>query len=288
MAQEGGRYRPARRAHLRDLDRQGRRRNPITRSRHALRDQSAGRRNGNNQHDRSDHRRRRRQIVSSRCTVPAATPASSPVTAPPPVTSAAAGDRVRSSPLVRKIAKDNNVDLSQVQAPEPPAALPRPTSSAIWNRVQSPSRQRQRLPQPPPLHRRRSLQPRSHSRRTRPMTKMRSIIAQRMVESKRTSPHVHTVFKVDMTRIVKLREKEKSKYEAAQRRQAPYMPFITRAAIVALRKHPVVNGSRRGDRHPLQQEHQHRHRRCARLGPHRPGLEADRRKELPGHRPRHR
>jgi hypothetical protein len=41
-----------------------------------------------------------------------------------------------------------------------------------------------------------------------------------MVESKRTSAHVHTVFKVDMTRIVKLREKEKNEVRAAQRRQA--------------------------------------------------------------------
>ena len=80
-----------------------------------------------------------------------------------------------------------------------------------------------------------------------PMSKMRSIIAQRMVESKRTSPHVHTVFKVDMTRIVKLREKEKSKYEQRNGVKLTYMPFITRAAIVALRKHPIVNGSIEGD-----------------------------------------
>ncbi len=79
------------------------------------------------------------------------------------------------------------------------------------------------------------------------MTKMRSIIAQRMVESKRTSPHVHTVFKVDMTRIVKLREKEKSKYEQRNGVKLTYMPFITRAAIVALRKHPIVNASIEGE-----------------------------------------
>src|ERR1700723_979682 len=73
-----------------------------------------------------------------------------------------------------------------------------------------------------------------------PMSKMRSIIAQRMVESKHTSPHVHTIFKVDMTRIVKIREKEKSKYEQRNGVKLTYMPFIARAAIVALRKHPVV------------------------------------------------
>jgi len=45
------------------------------------------------------------------------------------------------------------------------------------------------------------------------MSKMRSIIAQRMVESKHTSAHVHTVFKVDMTRVVKIREKQKASFE---------------------------------------------------------------------------
>ncbi len=79
------------------------------------------------------------------------------------------------------------------------------------------------------------------------MTKMRSIIAQRMVESKRTSAHVHTVFKVDMTRIVKLREKEKNKYEQRNGVKLTYMPFITRAAVAALRKHPIVNSAIEGD-----------------------------------------
>ena len=80
-----------------------------------------------------------------------------------------------------------------------------------------------------------------------PMTKMRTIIAQRMVESKRTSPHVHTVFKVDMTKIVKLREREKNKYEQRNGVKLTYMPFITRAAVTALRKHPVVNAAIQGD-----------------------------------------
>jgi 2-oxoglutarate dehydrogenase E2 component (dihydrolipoamide succinyltransferase) len=79
------------------------------------------------------------------------------------------------------------------------------------------------------------------------MSKMRSIIATRMVESKRVSPHVHTVFKVDMTKIVKLREREKNKYEQRNGVKLTYMPFITRAAIVALKKHPIVNGAIEGD-----------------------------------------
>jgi len=79
------------------------------------------------------------------------------------------------------------------------------------------------------------------------MTKMRSIIAKRMVESKHTNAHVHTIFKVDMTRIVRLREKEKNKYEQRNGAKLTYMPFITRAAIQALKKHPIVNASIEGD-----------------------------------------
>jgi 2-oxoglutarate dehydrogenase E2 component (dihydrolipoamide succinyltransferase) len=72
---------------------------------------------------------------------------------------------------------------------------------------------------------------------------MRAIIAKRMVESKHTNAHVHTVFKVDMTKIVKLREKEKNKYEQRNGVKLTYMPFITRAVINTLRKMPIVNAS---------------------------------------------
>ena len=80
-----------------------------------------------------------------------------------------------------------------------------------------------------------------------PLTRMRSIIAQRMIDSKRTSAHVHTVFKVDMTRIVKIREKEKTKYEQRNGVKLTYMPFITRAVVATLRKMPIVNASLEGD-----------------------------------------
>ena len=79
------------------------------------------------------------------------------------------------------------------------------------------------------------------------MSKMRAIIAHRMVESKHTAAHVHTVFKVDFTKIVKLREKEKSKYEQRNGVKLTYMPFITRAAIATLRKMPIVNAQMEGD-----------------------------------------
>jgi pyruvate dehydrogenase E2 component (dihydrolipoamide acetyltransferase) len=178
---------------------------------------------------------------------PAAAPTPSAPAVPAPA-SASEAERVRSSPLVRKIAKDNSVDLAQVpgtgasgritkadivghleQGAKP--AAPAPSISVA---APAPAAAKPAVSQPLPGE-------------LVPMSKMRAIIAKRMVESKQTSPHVHTVFKVDMTRIVKLREKEKTKYEQRNGVKLTYMPFITRAAIVALRKHPIVNGSIEGE-----------------------------------------
>jgi pyruvate dehydrogenase E2 component (dihydrolipoamide acetyltransferase) len=193
---------------------------------------------------------------------PAAAPtaATAPAQAPAATTaSAQVGDSPRSSPLVRKIASENNIDLKGIpgsgasgritkqdilghiggspaaatpSAPAPAAAASAPAPSPAPAAAAKPSSSAAPAPTPGELV---------------PMSKMRSIIAKRMVESKATSPHVHTVFKVDMTRIVKLREKEKNKYEQRNGVKLTYMPFITRAAVQALRKHPVVNASMQGD-----------------------------------------
>jgi len=177
--------------------------------------------------------------------------ASTPAAVPAPA-AAESTERLRSSPLVRKIAKDNNVDLGQVPGTgsggritktdilghleKPAAAAPAPVSSP---RPAAPASAAPAAPKP--------AAPAPLPGELVPMTKMRSIIARRMVESKHTSPHVHTIFKVDMTRIVKLREKEKSKYEQRNGVKLTYMPFIARAAISTLRKHPIVNGAVEGD-----------------------------------------
>jgi 2-oxoglutarate dehydrogenase E2 component (dihydrolipoamide succinyltransferase) len=195
------------------------------------------------------------QVSEARPGASAAAAAPTPAAAPGVQTaSAASGERPRSSPLVRKIAKDNNVDLTQIPGTgsggritktdilshmEKPSAAPAQVSTArpaAPASTPTPTPAAAKAPAPAPL-----------PGELVPMTKMRSIIARRMVESKQTSPHVHTVFKVDMTRIVRLREKEKSKYEQRNGVKLTYMPFITRAAIVALRKHPIVNGSIEGE-----------------------------------------
>ena len=179
--------------------------------------------------------------------VAASTPAAAPsAPAASPAAAASAGERIHSSPLVRKIAKDNNVDLGQVAGSGSGGRITKqdilghlegaPAKPASAAASSAPSAAKPAAPAAAPL-----------PGELVPMTKMRAIIAKRMVESKHTSPHVHTVFKVDMTRIVRLREKEKSKYEQRNGVKLTYMPFITRAAIVALRKHPIVNAAIEGD-----------------------------------------
>jgi 2-oxoglutarate dehydrogenase E2 component (dihydrolipoamide succinyltransferase) len=83
--------------------------------------------------------------------------------------------------------------------------------------------------------------------RVEPMSKMREIIANHMVFSKRTSPHVYTVFEFDLTRIVALRAREKAAFEQAAGVKLTFMPFVLRAAVHALRKNPVLNASVRGN-----------------------------------------
>jgi pyruvate dehydrogenase E2 component (dihydrolipoamide acetyltransferase) len=179
---------------------------------------------------------------------------------------ASTGAPVRSSPRVRRIAKDHNLDLSQVKgtgssgritkddvlgfmekgggAPAAPAAVEAAKAVAAPAAAPAPAPQAAApAAKPAPAAPTPSVLPGELV----PMSRMRSIIAARMVESKHTNAHVHTVFKIDMTRIVRLREKEKNKYEQRNGVKLTYMPFIARALVSTLRKMPIINASIEGD-----------------------------------------
>jgi 2-oxoglutarate dehydrogenase E2 component (dihydrolipoamide succinyltransferase) len=147
------------------------------------------------------------------------------------------------SPLVRRMARENNIDLSQVKgtgaggritkqdleafqgqaAPAPPAPAPPPP--------QQPQQQ-----QPP------QQQPQAKVR-IEPMSAMRKAIAEHMVMSKRTSAHVTTIHKVDMTRVEKMRQKHKADFQTRYGLSLTYLPFITRATVEGLRAYPLLNAS---------------------------------------------
>jgi len=172
--------------------------------------------------------------------------AAAPVSAPQPREEE---DHARSSPLVRKIARENNVNLSQVTGTglggritkqdimaflERPEGAPQP--SATQSSASVPAT-RSAVPLTPPAIPGDAV----------PMTQMRKIIAQRMVESRRTSAHVHSMFEVDMTRIVQLRNKTKAAFEQRHGARLTFMPFFVRSAIIALQQFPIVNSSVEGE-----------------------------------------
>ena len=169
-------------------------------------------------------------------------------------------ERLRSSPLVRRIAKENKVDLAQVPGTglggritkddiesfiaKHGAGGSQPAAPAKPAAVSAPSTPAPSMPATvTPLQPVGGVTPGE----VVPMSVMRKKIAERMVMSKRTSAHVHGVFEVDMTRIVKLRENMKAKFEQATGNKLTFTPFFARAVVHGIRKWPIINSSVEGE-----------------------------------------
>jgi 2-oxoglutarate dehydrogenase E2 component (dihydrolipoamide succinyltransferase) len=204
----------------------------------------------------------------------AAAPSKSPATAPPPKAQAAApaarvpaepqtapqpardedDDHARSSPLVRKIAREHNVNLSQLSGTGMGGRITKQDIMAFLERpdtavpASAPAGARAATASAPAS----SPRPAPTSAASIPgdlvpMTQMRKIIAQRMIESRRTSAHVHCMFEVDITRIVQIRNKTKSAFEQRHGARLTFMPFFVRAVIIGLQQFPIVNASIEGE-----------------------------------------
>ena len=191
---------------------------------------------------------------------PAAPAAEKSTTAKAPTPPAAKGaaevsreeddDHARSSPLVRKIAREHDVSLTQVTGTGLGGRI---TKQDILDFIEK-SQQAPAAPRTPaapapsaPPASGKAPAPAAIPGDLVPMTQMRKIIAQRMIESRRTSAHVHCMFEVDMTRIVALRNKMKSGFEQRNGVRLTFMPFFVRAAIIALQQFPIVNASLEGE-----------------------------------------
>jgi pyruvate dehydrogenase E2 component (dihydrolipoamide acetyltransferase) len=168
------------------------------------------------------------------------------------------GKRIRSSPLVRRLARENGIDLGTItgtgaggrvskkdvlaaisSGPERPAAEPaaRPTAPSGAPPAQA-----------SPAHV--SLEAAVPRERiyfgryeVQPMSAMRQRIAEHMVLSKRVSPHVYSIDEADMTRIAHVREAARSEFEQKHQMKLTFMPFFVRACVDALRDFPTVNAS---------------------------------------------
>ncbi len=166
--------------------------------------------------------------------------------------------RTRSSPLVRKIAAEHNIDISRLEGTgasgrvtkndilsyiESGAALSPAQAAAQGQATAAPATQPEaRAPQAPPA----PVQP-GEGDRVEPMSVMRKKIAEHMTMSQRTSAHVATVYEIDMTRVHRLREQKRAEFQQRVGTKLSYMPFIFQAITQAIRKFPVFNSQVAGD-----------------------------------------
>jgi 2-oxoglutarate dehydrogenase E2 component (dihydrolipoamide succinyltransferase) len=149
--------------------------------------------------------------------------------------------RRRSSPLVRRIAKEHNVDITQIAGS---GIGGRVTKHDILGYIE---RGNVRPPVSPPAGLREARKPeRAGADRIEKLSVMRKKIAEHMVLSKRTSAHVHSVFQVNFSPIEKLRHQKRAEYEQAGAKLT-YMAFIARVVVEALHRHPILNASIDGD-----------------------------------------
>ncbi|MCA2967048.1 MAG: 2-oxoglutarate dehydrogenase, E2 component, dihydrolipoamide succinyltransferase [Acidobacteriaceae bacterium] len=183
----------------------------------------------------------------------AAAPAPPPPAPAPPPTAPAEADFGLLSPLVRKIARENSIDLALVKgtgaggritkedldsylaakaAPAPAPAAPAPAPVA----VPAPAPLAASAPPPP-------ARAEAAKYRVEPMSTMRQKIAEHMILSQTTSANVTTVHKVDMTSVAKLRDRQKDAFKAQYGYSLTFLPFVLAATAKALREFPIFNSS---------------------------------------------
>ena len=158
-------------------------------------------------------------------------------------------EEARSSPLVRKIAREHGVSLSQISGTGLGGRITKQDIMAFIERqAATPAAPSASVPQPEAASvASRPAAPAAYPGDLVPMTNMRKLIAKHMIESRRTSAHVHCMYEVDFTRIVTLRAKHKNAFEQRHGVRLTFMPFFVRAAIIAVQQWPIINASIEGD-----------------------------------------
>jgi len=152
---------------------------------------------------------------------------------------------VRTSPLVRRIAREHHVDLSQLKGS---GLGGRVNKKDILGYIEqqnaggAPSPERPEAPSAPAPA---APQPMTFTGASQvvPMTAMRRQISEHMVASKRTSAHVYTVVETEMTRVVAARERFKDEFEKRHGIKLTFTPFFVRAAVEAIKAFPIINSS---------------------------------------------
>jgi 2-oxoglutarate dehydrogenase E2 component (dihydrolipoamide succinyltransferase) len=174
---------------------------------------------------------------------PAAKPAPAPAAAEKPAAVPAGGKSSYLTPLVRKLAADKGVDVSTIQgtgvggrvrkedvlaaAEKAAASAAQPAAAAAPSAPKAPS-----IPEVSPLR-----------GTTEKMSRLRKIVAERMVEAMHTQAQLTTVVEVDVTKVAKLRAKAKESFKAREGVNLTFLPFYTLAAVEALKAFPKINAS---------------------------------------------
>jgi pyruvate dehydrogenase E2 component (dihydrolipoamide acetyltransferase) len=182
--------------------------------------------------------------------------------------SSTGSERIHSSPLVRRMAKEHGIDLSTIAgtgaggriskqdieaaiAGNGPGAVPasRPSTPLVMPPPSSPAA----VPAPPGVSGAQvhvaleSAVPREKMYfghyEVQPLSNMRLRIAEHMVASKRVSAHVYSVDEIDMTRVAALRAKAKEEFEKRYETKLTFMPFFVKASVAGLRAYPTLNAS---------------------------------------------
>ena len=148
-----------------------------------------------------------------------------------------AGGRITKQDLEAYMSAQGARTMAQSSAPAPPAP-----STAMTPTVYSPVIPTAQPAQSP------AIMPRAEAPRARvePMSVMRQRIAEHMVMSKRISAHVTTVHKTDMTKIAKMRDRNKAEFQARYGYSLTFLPFVAKAAAEAIRHYPILNASIEG------------------------------------------
>jgi len=191
---------------------------------------------------------------------PTAAPAAAAPAAPAPAEPQAAASEESAgplSPLVRKMAREYNIDLKQVKGTgaggritkqDMEGYMSQQAARTVASAGPAPSTPAPAPPTPPPAPSDLPPLPRGEAAKARvePMSTMRQKIAEHMVNSKRVSAHVTTVHKVDMTKVAKIRDRHKADFQQRYGFGLTFLPFVTRAAAAVLRQYPILNASIEG------------------------------------------
>lgn len=157
------------------------------------------------------------------------------------------GEKVRSSPLVRRIARENNVDLTLVHGTGLGGRISK--KDILGYVAQSPAGAGSATPTASPTTTRPATVPRmafSGPTEAVAMTPMRRQIAEHMMASQQTSAHVATVYEVELTKVVELRAQNAAEFEKRNGLKLTYTTFFIRAAVEAIKEFPIFNSSVEG------------------------------------------